>query len=397
VAINRLATNASFEDAMRAAYKAALCSPNFLFLQEAPGPLDDFALASRLSYFLWNSMPDDALFDLAAKKQLHDLKVLREQTERMLKDLKAARFAVDFLDQWLDLRDIDSTSPDRRLYPEFSGFLRDSMLAESRAFFYELLKNDLGIAMVVQSDFAMLNQPLAELYGIPDVAGVAVRSVLLPAGSHRGGLLTQAAVLKVTANGTTTSPVKRGAWVQRKIVGQPPDPPPPDVPAVEPDVRGAVTIREQLAKHRSNAACAVCHAKMDPAGFALESYDVIGGFRERYRSLEKGTPVDRKVMMNYPAYAHIPFKQGLAVDPAGRTSRDQAFRNVEDFRAILLADERQLARNFVGQLLVYATGSPVGYADRAAVEKALNAAAPGRYGLRTLVHEVVQSEMFRTK
>ena len=198
----------------------------------------------------------------------------------MLDDPKAERFVVDFLDQWLELRDINATSPDRKLYPEFGPTSRDSMLAESRAYFRELLKNDLGASHIVASNFAMLNQKMAQHYGIPGVSGVAFRKVALPPDSHRGGFLTQASVLKVTANGTVTSPVKRGVLVQRQIVGEPPAPPPANVPAVEPDIRGAVTIREQLSKHRSDKTCAACHAKIDPPGFALESFDVIGGWRE---------------------------------------------------------------------------------------------------------------------
>ena len=200
----RLAAQVGFEEAMRTAYKAALCSPSFLFLKETPGKLDDWALASRLSYFLWGSTPDDGLSALAAKGGLRDPKALRARVERLLSDAKAGRFVEDFLDQWLDLRAIDQTTPDARLYPEFSTMLRDAMLGESRAYLRELLKKNLGVAHVVRSDFAMLDQRLAEHYGIPSVAGTAVRRVALPPGSHRGGFLRQAGVLKVTANGTTT-------------------------------------------------------------------------------------------------------------------------------------------------------------------------------------------------
>nr|WP_157447539.1 DUF1592 domain-containing protein [Chthoniobacter flavus] len=188
--------------------------------------------------------------------KLHDPATLRAQAERMLNDPKAERFITDFTDQWLDLRELDLTSPDKKLYPEFHPILRDAMPAETRAFFRELLVHNLPVRNVVHADFAMLNQRLAELYGIKDVSGCEVRKVSLPAGCERGGLLTQAAVLKVTANGTTTSPVKRGAWVMRKILGQPPQPPPPLVPAVEPDISGVTTIRAQLEKHRSDPVCA---------------------------------------------------------------------------------------------------------------------------------------------
>ena len=256
IALERLGSKATFEEALLTAYKAALCSPEFLYLKEPAGKLDDFALASRLSYFLWNSMPDEELFRLARENKLRDPKVLREQTERMLNDPKGERFVADFTDQWLDLRLIDENTPHSRLHPEFRALLRDSMAEEPRAFLRELLKRDLPVRNVVKSDFAMLNQPLADFYGPFDfedytiavekprpkqpreqlpkpvttknpVVGWEFRSVPLTDDSQRGGLLTMAAVLKVTANGTTTSPVKRGAWVQRKIVGRPPEPPPP--------------------------------------------------------------------------------------------------------------------------------------------------------------------------
>ena len=388
-----LATKVNFETAMRRAYQAALCSPDFLFLKEPAGQLDPWALACRLSYFLWNSMPDDALFALAETGRLRDPDVLRGQVERMLNDPKAERLVVDFTDQWLDLRDIDDTTPDKKLYPEFRPILRDAMLAETRAFFRELLEKDLPASNVVDSDFAMLNQRLAEHYGITGIEGVAIRRVSLAADSHRGGFLTQAAVLKVTANGTTTSPVKRGAWVQRKIVGQPPEPPPPNVPAIEPDVRGTTTIREMLARHRSNASCAACHAKIDPPGFALESFDVIGGWQTRYRSLGEGDPVDKE----RTGGRGVGYKLAQEVDAAGQTADGRPFADIEEFKAILLADPRAVARNLVGQLVVYATGAPVGFADRAAVEAVLDKTAETRYGIRSLIHEIVQSPLFLTK
>jgi hypothetical protein len=207
--------------------------------------------------------------------------------------------------------------------------------------------------------------------------------------------MTQAAVLKVTANGTVTSPVKRGAWVMRKIVGQPPDPPPGDVPAIEPDVQGATTIRDLLAKHRNNAQCAACHAKIDPPGFALESFDVIGGMQERYRSLnDEGDEVEKS-----ETYfgRKVPYTWGLHVDPAGETADGRSFTDIYGFKKLLLKDPRAIARNVVGQLVVYATGAPVGFADRAAVEKVLDKTAATPYGMRSLIHEIVQSTLFQTK
>jgi hypothetical protein len=313
----------------------------------------------------------------------------------MLKDPKAERFLVDFTDQWLDLKDIDETTPDRKLYPEFRSILRDSMLAEPRAFFRELLDKDLSATNVVHSDFAMLNQRLADHYRIPGITGSALRRVPLPADSGRGGFLTQAAVLKVTANGTVTSPVRRGAWVMRKIIGQPPDPPPGDVPAIEPDVRGTTTIREMLALHRTNPSCAACHARIDPPGFALESFDVIGGRQMRYRSLsEEGDVVDKS--QTYSG-RRVPYTLGAKVDPSGELADGRAFKDVEEFKKRLLEDPRAIARNMVGQMMIYATGAPVGFADRPAVEKILDKTADRRYGMRSLIHEIVASTLFQTK
>jgi mono/diheme cytochrome c family protein len=391
----RLAEGDMFEVALRTAYQAALCAPDFLFLTEKPGELDQWAMASRLSYFLWSSMPDDELLALAERGKLHDRAVLHAQVERMLKDPKAERFIVDFTDQWLDLKDIDETTPDKKLYPEFRSILRDSMLAEPRAFFRELLEKDLSATNVSHSDFAMLNQRLADHYRIPGVVGSAMRRVPLPTGSGRGGFLTQAAVLKVTANGTVTSPVKRGAWVLCKIIGRPPDPPPGDVPAIEPDVRGTTTIREMLARHRTNPSCAACHAKIDPPGFALESFDVLGSRQTRYRSLnDQGDVVDKS--QTYSG-RRVAYTWGPKVDPAGVLADGRAFKDVEEFKKLLLEDPRAVARNLVGQLVTDATGAPVGFADRAAVEKVLDRTADSRYGLRSLIHAIVESTLFQRK
>ena len=313
----------------------------------------------------------------------------------MLKDPRAERFINHFTDQWLDIADIDDTTPDRKLYPEFGRNLRDSMLAEPRSFFRELLEKDLSTTNVVHSDFAMLNQRLAEHYRIPGVVGSAIRRVPLPLDSGRGGFLTQAAVLKVTANGTVTSPVRRGAWVLRKIVGKPPDPPPPNVPAIEPDVRGTTTVREMLAKHRSIETCAACHKKIDPPGFALESFDVIGGRQTRYRSLnEEGDMVNPSETYSG---RQVGYRWGPKVDAAGELADGRSFRDIDEFKKLLLADPRAIARNVVEQMVIYATGAPIAFADRAAVDKALDQAAKGQYGLRSLIHEIVQSPLFLKK
>ena len=209
----------------------------------------------------------------------------------MLRDPKAKAFTENFAGQWLGLRDIDATLPDRQLYPDYDDFLSQSMVKEVYLFFDEVLKNDLSLTNFVSSDFTIINGRLANHYGIPGVEGLEFRKVSLPTDSHRGGVMTMAAILKVTANGTTTSPIVRGAWVLDRILGTPPPRPPADVEAVEPDIRGATTIRNQLAKHRQVEACAACHVTIDPPGFALENFDVIGGWREHYRSIGDGEPV----------------------------------------------------------------------------------------------------------
>lgn len=391
IVAERMSENLTFEDGMRWAYKAALCSSDFLFLAEPPGPLNDYALASRLSYFLWNSLPDESLTAAAAAGKLQEPAELRRQVERMLHDPKSERFVADFLDQWLDLAEIDATTPDRKLYPEFSSYLRDSMLDETRQFFRTLLDRDLSVLNVVDSDFAMLNERLALHYGIGGVRGSQLREVKLPADSRRGGMLTQASLLKVTANGTTTTPVKRGAWVMREIVGKPPAPPPPNVPAVEPDVNGTTTIREQLAQHRNDQACAACHAKMDPPGFALENFDVIGGWRTRYRSLGEGEPTTGL------EGRQVGYLLGPPVDAAGSLSDGREFADIAGLQKLLLADPDQIARNVIRQLLMYATGAEIGFADRRAVEEILDRVRSQNYGLRTILHEVVQSRLFREK
>lgn len=382
-----------FELAMRHACKAALTSPRFLYRLEPPGELDDFQMATRLSFWLHHSTPDDELLALARQGRLREEKVWRGQVDRLLDGPGGERFVRDFLDQWLRLRDIDATDPDVTLYPEYQLYLKESMLAESRAFFRELIDRDLSVVHFVESDFAMLNQRLAEHYGIPGVAGPDIRRVVVPAESHRGGFLTQAAVLKVTANGTVSSPVVRGAFVMERILGERIPPPPPGIPAIDPDTRGATTIREQLSRHRADAACSACHRKMDPAGFALESYDVIGGYRERYRSLEQGVPVG----FRFPDGTGVRYKAGPPVDPSGETAKGESFSDPGGFRRILRAEPERIARAFAGHLLVYATGAETGFADRRELDRIVAETKSSGYGVRTLLHAISRSPLFRTK
>ncbi len=383
----------TFQQAVRVGLKAAMCSPDFLYLPERPGKaLDDYGLASRLSYFFWSTSPDDELLAAAASGKLSDPAELRRQTERLLNDPRAARLTEHFVGQWLDLREIDFTTPDKLLYPEFDELLQVSMVRETQLFFEELLKHDLSVVNVVDSDFAMLNERLARHYGVPGVRGQAFRKVKLPADSVRGGVLTQASVLKVTANGTNTSPVLRGVWVLENIVGQHVPPPPANVPAVEPDIRGATSIRDQLAKHRQDETCASCHRDIDPAGFALENFDVIGGWRDHYRSVGEGQRVNVQIDGR-----GVRYKRGLPVDAGDVLADGQRFDGIADYKRLLLKDKARVARCVTEKLLTYATGGVVRLSDRAAVDAIVARAAGKQYGLRTLLHEVVQSDLFKRK
>lgn len=384
-----------FTDALIAGYTAILCSPEFITLNEKPGRLDDFALAARLSFFLWNSPPDDALRAAARRGELSTPAGLRTQTERLLADARSRRFVEAFLDYWLDLRRMQATAPDAELYSDYylDDLLTESAQAETRLFFAELLRSNLPARHLVASDFAMLNEKLAAHYGLPPVQGVALKKTALPKDSVRGGLLTQASVLKVTANGTTTSPVIRGAWVLERLLGQKPPAPPPSVPAIEPDIRGATTIRQQLDRHRNLESCASCHVKIDPPGFALENFDVMGGWRDRYRS-EAGGELAKGLAKSGQKFA---FHWALPVDAAGQLPDGRPFRDIREFKQLLLGDERAIARNLARQLAVYATGAPIGFADRAQIEAVLDRAAKEQFGARTLVHELVQSDLFRAK
>jgi hypothetical protein len=395
----------SFERALRVGLKAVLVSPDFLFLREnirpagdlgspgepaPPATLDEFALASRLSYFLWSSMPDEDLLQSAERGELRSPEMLSEQVERMLSDPKAKAFTENFAGQWLGLRQIDATLPEQQLYPEYDDLLRQSMVKEVYLFFEEVLASDLSLTNFVSSDFSILNERLANHYGIPGIEGLELRKVSLPPGSHRGGVITMAAVMKVTANGTTTSPIVRGAWVLDRILGTPPPRPPANVEAVEPDIRGATTIRNQLARHRQVAACAGCHAIIDPPGFALENFDVIGGWREHYRSIGEGEPVTVNGR-------RMRYKHGPAVDAGDVLPDGRRFETIDEFKSLLLSDKDQLTRALAEKLLTYATGTPLTTADRPEVEAIVESVRGKNYGFRSLVHEVVSSEIFQSK
>lgn len=381
LAQGKLDSGLPFAEALRTGYRALLVSPRFLHLPEAPGELDAYQVASRLSYMLWSLPPDERLLQLAAAGTLLEKKTLRAEIDRLLADERSKNFVRNFTDQWLDLRDIDFTLPDQVLYKEFDEIVKYAMLAETRLFFERMLREDLSVANVVDSDWTYLNARLAKHYGL-GFEGEGYQLVQLGEESKRGGLVTHGSVLKVTANGTTTSPVIRGAWVTERILGEEVPPPPPGVPAVEPDIRGAQTIREQLELHRRDPSCAGCHAKIDPPGFALESYDPAGVWRDRYMKLagEKnnkrapGPPVD-------PSYALLD----------GRT-----FEDLEGFQT-LVADPERMARNMAAQLISYGTGARVDFADEEAIEAIVAKAEPGGYGLRSILYGVVESPLFLRK
>ena len=313
----------------------------------------------------------------------------------MLNDPRSRRFVDAFTDYWLDLRKVDDTSPSPTLYNDYEldDPLKQAALDETRLFVAELLRSDLPARNIVQSDFTYLNERLAGHYGVPGVEGSAMRRVTLPPDSVRGGLLTQASVLKVTANGTTTSPVLRGHWITERILGYE-TPPPPPVPSVEPDIRGAVTIRQQLEKHRADPSCASCHARMDPPGFALESFDVMGGWRDRYRAVKETVAPAKGIGLNGQAFS---FHHALLVDATGELPDGRPFNDVRDFKKLLLSDELPIARNLVRQLAIYATGAPVRFSDRPAIEDILKKSKASAFGVRTIVHEIVQSDLFQNK
>ena len=386
-----LADGRPFLEAVRVPLRAVLSAPPFLYHGGEPGTLDDFGLATRLSYFLWRSMPDAELLELAGEGRLSHPQVLAQQVDRMLDDDRTARFVRDFAGQAFRLYELKATAPDARLYPEYDDRLGQAMARETELFLAELIAGDHGVGSLIDADFTFVNRRLAEHYGLPGVAGQQMRRVTLPADSPRGGLLTQASVLKVTANGTTTSPVPRGNFVLANLLGQPAPPPPAGVEGLEPDTRGTTTIREQLTAHRANPVCASCHKVIDPPGFALESFDPIGGFRTRYRA-------SRGDAARGGRRSRARYTEGPAVDPSGVTPAGDAFAGIEEYKRLMLRnDVEQVARHLSSQLLVYATGAEMEFADRDAVEDIVARLRDDGYPIRTMIHEVVRSDLFGSR
>lgn len=366
--------------ALRVGYRALLCSPRFMYLTESPGRLDDHAIAARLSYLLTGSTPDARLSELADAGQFHEPAAIRAETNRLLADAGGRRFVEDFAAEWLDLDQIDFTEPDGKLFPQFDVIVKQSMLNETHTYLQTMLNENLSVRRLIDGDFTFLNSRLARFYDIDDVQGDSLRRVAISPDSHRGGVLTQGAILKVTANGSNTSPVVRGVWVSERLLGVPIPPPPDNVPAIEPDIRGAKTIREQLEKHRSQASCAVCHVKIDPPGFALENFNPAGQWRDQYLQIVSGQK-----------------SRGAKVDASYVMPDGRKFANVDEFRTLVVAEPRRLAANVVEKLLTFGTGAPISFADRETVERIADETAKEDYGFRSIVHAVVTSPVFLSK
>jgi len=368
-----------------------LTHPSFFCVVESPGELDDYALASRLSYFLWNSTPDDELLKLAREGKLRDPAELRRQTDRLLDDPKSARFVEDFLDQWLDLREIDSTTPDTRLYPEYEDSLKFLSVRQTRETFHRMLRQDRSVRELVAPQKVLVDYRLAELYGLPpEKFDEKLVPVSLPSDSPYGGLWTQSAVLKVTADGAITSPVKRGVWISERLLGIDIALPPDSIEPIVPDTRGASTLREQLALHSNHSTCAACHKKFDPYGFALESFDVMGQYRENYRVLDDQ-------LADKPAKDQPVWRDGLPVDSSGVTPEGAEFQGIRELRGHLAQQPEKLAWGVASHLATYATATPTGPADRPQLQQIVESAADDDYRLRSIVHGIVQSDLFRWK
>jgi len=353
--------------ALQLGCQAILCSPGFLYLNLGEGELDEVALASRLSYFLWSSPPDDTLLKLAAAGKLKS--ELPEQVARMLVDPKSERFVSHFVRRWLDLDNIGVMPPSEDFLVYYRDNLETAMRAETESFFRHVLDNNLSPREFLAADYSFLNRELALHYGIEGVEGNALQRVSLN-NRHRGGLLGHGAFLTASANGVDTSPVARGIYVLEKLLGYTPPPPPPDVSAVEPDIRGADSIRDLLQKHREVATCAECHRKIDPLGFALENFDAIGGWRDEY---EKKIPID----------------------PTGKLPGGDTFRTVSEFRNLLLDRQDQFNRCLTEKLLTYALGRELEIGDRPSVDRISKEFADNDKGLRDLIQAVIASESFQ--
>ncbi|MBI2823799.1 MAG: DUF1592 domain-containing protein [Planctomycetia bacterium] len=372
------ADGGTFEAGIQLAVQAVLVSPSFLFRVELDGdaasgaptqPIDDFQLASRLSYFLWSSMPDDELTRLADEGALAKGDNLAAQVKRMLADEKAAALVENFAGQWLQIRNLDIAAPDRMRFKDFDDGLRAAMRRETELFFESVMREDRSILEFIDADYTFVNDRLAKHYGIEGVDGKEFRRVSLP-DKRRGGVLTHASILTVTSNPTRTSPVKRGKWIMEQILGTPPPPPPPGVQELE---QGKLegTLRQKMEQHRANPNCAVCHNRMDPLGFAFENFDAIGAWRDR--------------------------EGEQTIDAGGTLPGGQTFAGATQLRAILKAAPEPFARNLVRKMLTYALGRGLESYDNEAVNEITSQLAAHDYKFSTLVVAVVKSEPFRMR
>jgi hypothetical protein len=372
---------ADFDAGIEAALSAILVSREFLFRVERdpPGvpprtayPVSDLELASRLSFFLWSSIPDDELLDVAARGELRRPDVLARQTRRMLADPRAKSLATNFAGQWLYLRNLDAATPDGRLFPDFDDNLRQAMRRETELLFEQVMREDRSVLDVLKSDHTWLNERLAKHYGIPHVYGPHFRRVALVPDGERGGLLRHGSILTVTSYATRTSPVLRGKWVLENLLGTPPPPPLPDVPALDNNtVSASLPVRERLLQHRASAACAGCHNLIDPAGFALENFDAVG----RWRTAEEGHPVDA----------------------SGGLPDGSRFTGVDGLEEALLKRPEVFVGTLTEKLLTFALGRGVEYYDGPAVREIVRTARAADYRFSALVGAIVQSAPFQMR
>ena len=379
LADKRFEETGDFWQAARLAMKGILASPGFIYLvepqqgQQAVAKLNDYELATRLSYFLWSSMPDDELLKLASEEKLRNPKILRQQVDRMLDDPKRVAFSTNFLGQWLNLRKLGTMPPDpaaNKAY--YSDNLEGAMRQETRLLFDHLLGQNQSILQFIDTDYTFVNPALARHYGIEGVTEETFQRVALKPEARRGGLLGHGSILTLTSNGVETQPVSRGVWVLENLLGTPPSPPPPDVQPVEPDTRGVTTIRELMAKHRTIATCNECHRKIDPIGLALENFDHIGRYRTRYN---KKSPID----------------------PSGNMPDGTAFEGPRGIRQYLLDRPEQFTRCLTEKLMTYALGRQLAFTDRQDLDQVIKQAAAEGYGFRDLIHLIVQSNPFLSK
>ncbi|WAC20566.1 DUF1592 domain-containing protein [Luteolibacter sp. SL250] len=383
----RLAEKATPRQAALDALKLILCSPSFIYLseitEEPSQALKPYDLATRLSYALWSAPPDAELLAAAKSGKLTEDAELEKQIQRMLADKQVSGFIQGFTDSWLNLRDLGGMPPPRETNRSYyAEDLPSSMKEEVRLFFQDMLTHNGPVAGFLNAEHTFADKKLAKLYGLPEQQSLRLadgfRKVNLKGNAHRGGLMGMAGVLTVSANGVETSPVTRGVWVSENLLGIHPPPPPDEVPAIEPDVSGATTIRERLAKHSSDKTCAECHRKIDPLGFSLESFDPVGRWREYYPKPKKGG--------------------APKVDSSGEFPSGEGYQDFAGFRKIVLETRSGLfTRHLVRQMLAYSTGRLMETADDFAVEDILKAAEKDNQGLRSLVVECLKSEVFRTR